>query len=176
MMDGNTNIRLFRPRINHTDIPITPDAFCEQVQHYLTDITKAQSALLNAHSLLRTRSGDIWEDQCQDFIALVRAMSHPVYKFCLLIGNTEALPELTVPFSYSLMLKLQYMHKQINDLIQLLVDFSTVCRIPLPQTEKQQLKVADQMKKLSQSCDELRYRVHTFFNQIDQDNFAAALI
>jgi len=173
-MDGNTNIQLFRPRKNQADSQITPDAFCEQVQQYLTDITKEQNSLLNAHSLLRTSIGDIWEDQCEGFIALVRAISHPVHKFCLLISNTEALPEINVPFSYSLLIKLHFMNKQVNDLIQLLADFSTVCRSPLAQTDNQQLKVADQMKKLSQSCDELRYRVHAYFNQIDQDNFAAA--
>lgn len=174
MMDGNTNIHLFRPRKNHADSPITPGAFCEQVQQYLTDITKVQNSLLNAHSLLRTRIGDIWEDQCEDFIALVRAISHPVYKFCLLVSNTEALPEINVPFSYSLVIKLHYMNKQINDLIQLLADFSSVCRTPLAQTDNQQLKVADQMKKLSQSCDELRYRTHALFNQMNQGNFALA--
>ncbi|HEU5374086.1 MAG TPA: hypothetical protein VFV38_01480 [Ktedonobacteraceae bacterium] len=171
-MDGNTNVRLFRPRTGHTDSPITPCAFCEQVQQHLADITKEQNSLHYVHSLLRNKIGDIWEDQCEDFIALVRAISHPVYKFLLLISNTEAQPEITVPFSYSLVLKLHYMNKQINELIQLLDDFSTICRVPLAQTEKQQLKVADQMKKLSQSCDELHYKVHTFFDQIDRGNFA----
>lgn len=172
MMDGKTNVYIFKPGKSHADFPITPGAFYEQVQQHLADITKEQDSLLHAHSLLRTRIGDVWEDQCEDFIALVRAMSRPVYKFCLLISNIEAQPEITVQFSYSLVLKLHYMNKQINDLIQLLADLSTICRGPLAQTEKQQLKVADQIKKLSQSCDELHYRVHNFFNQVDQGNFA----
>jgi hypothetical protein len=99
-----------------------------------------------------------------------------VYDFCLQMSNSELLPEIITPLRYSLMVKLHYMNKQIVDLIQLLTEFSAVCRTSLAQTAEQQLKVADQLKELSQSCDELRYRACTLFNQIDQDHFELASV
>jgi hypothetical protein len=169
-MTLQTDRLAFKSKHGRADSPISLSMFRSQAQQYLNAIIAVYDSLLDAY-LLFGGGGEIWRDQCENTIKLVRAMEEVVHEFCRLIDSNESLPEILLPLRYPLVVTLHHINKQLSDLMHQVIQFSAICRIPSTQTSKQRQTIEDGLKELLQSCDELDQRVNALFRLADQSRF-----
>jgi hypothetical protein len=169
-MTLQTDRLAFKSKHIRADFPMSLSMFRSQAQQHLNTILAVRDSLLDAY-LLFGGGGDIWKDQCENSIMLVRAMEEVVHEFCRLVDSNASLPEILIPLRYPLVVTLHHINKQLSDLMHQVIQFSATCRIPSTQTARQRQTIEGGLKELLQSCDELDQRVNALFRLADQIRF-----
>ncbi len=156
---------LYGPWTKQIDPPILLEDFRDLAQRYLNDLTIARDSLSYVSKLFRG-GRDIWPDQCERALALLRRVSKPVQKVCQLLDTTSRLPEAVIPLRYPLAIALGNVDDQMSELMQLMILFRTTCQPPSVQAVNQREEIYRQLELLMQSYDEALQKLYSLLDQV----------
>jgi hypothetical protein len=146
-------------------VRISLDAFYLQAKHYLRILEEEQEALLYSCKVVE-RGKDIWPDQCEHIIILMRRLAEPVQEFCQLLESPTRLPEAVVPLRYPLASALHSMDEQIRELISLLTRMHATRRISIAQRSRLQQEIRRRFEIFKQGYNDSIEKANNLFDQV----------
>ena len=166
-MADETGKVLYGPWSTCIDPPILLEDFRNQAQQLLNDLNIARNSLTYVSKLFRG-GRDIWPDQCERSLALIRSVNEPVQNTCQLLDSPSRLPEAIIPLRYPLAVALCHLDDRIDNLMQLITLFRITCRQPSVEVINQREGIHHQFEPLMQSYDDA---VHEFDALLDRIYF-----
>lgn len=146
-------------------IRISLNVFYVKARQYLKTLEAEEEALLYSHKVLR-RGTDIWPDQCELIITLIRRLSEPVQEFCQLLESSSRLPEAVVPLRYPLLSVLHSMDEQVIVLSSLLNRIRTNKRLSIKQRSRLQEEVRSRFEIFKLGYNDSIEKANTLFDQV----------
>lgn len=146
-------------------VHISLDAFYLQAKQHLRTLETEQEALLYSCKVVE-RGKDIWPDQCEHIITLIRRLAEPVQEFCQLLESPTLLPEAVVPLRYPLVGALHTMDEQVKELIPLLTRMRNTRRISIAQRRRLQQEIRSRFAVFKQGYYDSIEKANNLFDQI----------
>ena len=156
---------LYGPWSKQIDPPMLLEDFRDQAQQHLNDLSVARDSLSYVSKLFRG-GRDIWPDQCERALAIIRRISKPVQKACQLLDTTSRLPEAVISLRYPLAVALCHLDDQIGELMELIALFRTTCQPPSVQVMNQREEIYRQFEPLMQSYDDVLQKLYLLLDQV----------
>lgn len=164
-MPENMSKILYVPWVKQIDQPMLLEDFREQIQKYLSDFNVGRDSLLHVSKLFGG-GRDIWPDQCERSLALIRKVNKSVQEVCQLLETASQLPEAVIPFRYPLAVALCYLSEQMGELMQLITLFEVTCQPPLIQLMHQRQEIYRQFEPLLQNYDDILHKLYSLLDQV----------
>ncbi len=164
-MIDETGKVLYGPWSTYTDPPMLLEDFRNQANQYLRDLNIARNSLSYVSKLFKG-GRDIWPDQCERALALIRTVNESVQNTCQLLDSPSQLPEAIIPLRYPSAVALCHLDDQIDTLMQLITLFGATCRLPSVEVINQREEIHHQFEPLMQSYDDAVHELATLLDRV----------
>jgi hypothetical protein len=158
---------LYGPWTKQIDSPILLEDFRNQAQQHLKNLHMARNSLSYVSKMFKG-GREIWPDQCERALALIRTVNEPVQNTCQLLDSPARLPEAIIPLRYPLAVALCHLDDRIDNLMELITLFGATCRQLSVEVINQREEIHHQFEPLMQSYDDA---VHEFDALLDRVYF-----
>src|SRR6266852_2172197 len=138
----------------------------EQVEQFVKHIVMARDGL--QHDLkIFSREKEIWLDQCDSTVLSIHEMNTLLQRLCELLDDGSSLPVIVTATQSSneLAISLEYTYKQLNKLIEYIMDFSFICRKSPKQTRSKRKEIARKLELCMQDIDEILRQIHSLLQK-----------
>jgi hypothetical protein len=164
-MADETGKVLHGPWSTYTDPPMLFEDFRNLVQQHLNDFSIARNSLSYVSRLFR-EGREIWPDQCERVLVLIRSINEPVQNTCQLLDSPSQLPEAVIPFRYPLAVTLCHLDDRIGNLMQRITLFRTICRQSTVEVIKQREEIHRQFEPLMESYDDAVHELDILLDRV----------
>ena len=164
-MTDETGKVLYGPWSTNINPLILLEDFRNQVQQHLNDLNIARNSLSYVSKLFKG-GREIWPDQCERALDLMRTVNEPVGNTCQLLDSPSQLPEAIIPFRYPLAVALCHLDERIDNLMQLIALFRATCRQPSVEVVNQREEIHHQFEPLMQSYDDAVHELDALLDRV----------
>ncbi len=146
------------------DPPMSTNTFRIRTRRLFTNLSVALDALSYVHKLFGNEK-EIWPDQFERAIALIRDVKEPIQKLSQLLENTSQLPVTAVPLRYPLAIALHDADKQLQDVIVLITQLCNK-EVSPRQVAKQTQKIQYTLELIRSSCSEILQKGYSLLEEV----------
>lgn len=156
---------VYGPWLTYVDPPMMFEDFRIMAQQHLNDFHIARNSLSYVSKLFRG-GREIWPDQCERALALIRSMNEPVQNTCQLLDSPSRLPEAVIPYRYPLAVILCHLDDRLDNLIQLITLFRAICRQSTVEVIRQREEIHRQFEPLMESYDDAVHELDALLDRV----------
>lgn len=139
--------------IRHVSTPLPLETFLSEAKTHCQTLASKDADLLNAYRIF-AHSIDISPEQYRQINSLMQHVGETMEEMCMLLSNSESLPQSARSYRYLPLVAFQYMDGQVQAILSALASMHQIHKTSSLQKDKLKLVIHNKLKSLRQDLHE----------------------